>query len=189
MSRHSVRWLTRYGGCNMHQLAAQVSSKCCETTKPVVMYVSYRGTCELPWIFVRDRVTPLVMNKQLQSSLRTHSLTPGSVCMFILMAILNIWHKWRHPNWLTDCCDDIFWDQLVSRVLNTETFNVIQRTCGGRAFSWEPALSRPGERKNTEKIWKNEAEWTGMVETREEEIHGSRRSLHGNNYFDLLQVL
>ena len=142
------------------------------------MYVSYRGTCELPWIVVvRDRVTPLVMNKQLQSSLRTHSVTPVSVCMFILMAIPNIRHTRRHTNWLIDCCDEIFWDQLVSRVLNTEIFIVIQGTCGGRAFSWEPALSRPGEGNNAEKIWKNEAEWTGTVETREEEIHGSRRSL------------
>ena len=43
--------------------------------------------------------------------------------------------------------------------------------------------------KNRERFWKNADEWTGRVEISNEEIPGSKRSMHVWLYTDLLQDL
>ena len=44
----------------------------------------------------------------------------------------------------------------------------------------EPVLATASTGKTRERFWKNAGEWTGRVEISKEEIHGSKRSMHGN---------
>ena len=48
--------------------------------------------------------------------------------------------------------------------------------------------ARANTGKTLERFWKNAGEWTGRVEISQEEIPGSKRSMHGYNT-DLLQAL